>query len=240
MKQEAIDYLEQDILTNIDMLEVLELPRSAVVAVNEAGVLLQHGDLYLLSHAVGHATDFLPQMEQTLRQNPKQLVVLHSGELKETLERAFGFQTVMECRHAIYSHKKPVAYTLPEGTEIRPLDQTYFDFVCAHYHMVDDTSYIRERLDAGMFGVFVGGTIAGFVGTQEERPMGLLEILPEYRRLGLAFALEAHLINHLLSLGRVPFCQVAVYNEASFRLQQKLGLTLSDQIVYWLEQTCIQ
>ena len=52
--------------------------------------------------------------------------------------------------------------------------------------------------------------------------MGLLEILPEYRRLGLAYALEAHLINHLLSLGRVPFCQVALYNEASIRLQKKL------------------
>lgn len=240
MKQEAIDYLKQDILTNIDMLEVLELPRGAVVAADEAGVLLQHGDIYLLSHTVGHAADFLPQMEQTLWQNPKQLVVLHSSELKETLERAFGFQTVMECRHAVYFPTTPIPYVLPEGTEIRRLDGSYADFVHAHYHMVDDPAYIRERLDAGMFGVFVGGEIAGFAGTHEERPMGLLEILPEFRRLGLAYALEAHLINHLLSLGRVPFCQVAIYNEASIRLQEKLGLTLSGQVIYWLERERIQ
>jgi len=237
MKQEVIDYLKQDILTNIDMLEVLALPRAAVVAADDAGVLLSHGDLFLLASKPGRAAEFLPQMEQSLRQNPEQLVVLHSTELRETLEQEYGFQTVMECRHAIYFPKEPVAYTLPEGTEIRPLDSSYFDFVCAHYHMVEDPTYIHERLEEGMFGVFVGGEIAGFVGTHEERPMGLLEILPDYRRLGLAYALEAHLINHLLSLGRVPFCQVAVYNEASIRLQEKLGLVLSDQIIYWLAKT---
>ena len=100
--------------------------------------------------------------------------------------------------------------------------------------MVDDIGYIRDRIEAGMFGVFLKGEIAGFAGTHEERSMGLLEILPEYRRLGLAYALEAHLINHLLSQGRVPFCQVAIVNVASIRLQQKLGLTISDQVVYWL------
>ena len=88
-----------------------------------------------------------------------------------------------------------------------------------------------------MFGVFVRGEIAGFVGTHEEQTMGLLEILPEYRRLGLAYALEAHLINHLLSIGQTPFCQVAIHNEPSLRLQRKLGLTISDTVVYWLNYT---
>jgi tRNA (guanine37-N1)-methyltransferase len=85
-----------------------------------------------------------------------------------------------------------------------------------------------------MFGVFIGGEIVGFVGTHDEHSMGLLEILPEYRRLGLGYALEAHLINHLLSRGRVPFCQVAVYNEASILLQEKMGLEISTSVIYWL------
>ena len=126
---------------------------------------------------------------------------------------------------------------LPEGCEIRLLDAGYLDFVHAHYHMVDDVTYLSERLEAGMFGVFVRGEIAGFVGTHEEQTMGLLEILPEYRRLGLAYALEAHLLNHLLSIGQTPFCQVAIHNEPSLRLQRKLGLTISDTVVYWLNYT---
>ena len=234
VKQQAIGYLQRDVPANIDMLEVLALPKTAVVAAGEAGVLLFYDGLSFLASEPGHAAEFLPQMERTLAQNPGQLVVLHSGELRETLERDFGFQTMMECRHAIYRSKEPVPYALPAGAEIRLLDGSFADFVHAHYHAVDDAAYIRERLEEGMFGVFVGGEIAGFAGTHEERSMGLLEILPEYRRLGLAYALEAHLINHLLSLGRVPFCQVALRNEASIRLQQKLGLVLSDRIIYWL------
>jgi len=229
-----MDYLNRDILTNIDMLEVLELPASAVVLAHKDGVLLSHGDLFLLAHEPGKAQGFLPELTRDLMQKPEQLIVLHSDELRGTLERDFGFQTVMECRHAVYPSREPIPYTLPKGAVIRPLDQSHAEFVHAHYHMVDDFGYIKERIDAGMFGVFVDGEIAGFAGTHEERPMGMLEILPEFRRLGLAYALEAHLINRLLAENRVPFCQVALYNDSSIRLQQKLGLVLSQQIIYWL------
>lgn len=234
MKQQAIHYLQRDIMTNIDMLEVLQMPKAKVLAANDHGVLVSHGDLFLLAHEPGFATEFLPQITQTMPFNPEQLIVLHSDELRETLERDHGFQTVMECRHAVYRSTKPIPYTLPEGAVIRKLDERYVDFVHMHYHMVDDIDYIRERINEDMFGVFFVDEIVGFAGTHDERSMGMLEILPEYRRLGLAYALEAHLINHLLSLGRVAFCQVAVYNEASIKLQQKMGLAISERVIYWL------
>ena len=240
MKQRAYDYLKKDILTHIDMLEILHLPAAQVMLACENGVLLRHDDLLLLASEPGRAEMFLPAMTKDLTDSGEQLVVLHSSELKETLERAYGFQTVMECHHAVYTSTDRIPYTLPEGAEIRKLDARYVDFVHAHYHMVDDVSYIRERIEEDMFGVFIGGGIVGFAGTHDERSMGMLEILPEYRRLGLAYCLEAHLINHLLSLGRVPFCQVAVYNEASIRLQQKMGLELSTSSIYWLARGRMQ
>ncbi len=221
-------------MTNIDMLEVLQLPEASVLCADARGVLLRHGDLFLLSCEPGQAAAFLPLMTQQLEGAKERLIVLHSAELIRELERDHAFQTVMECRHAVYLSTEPIPYSLPAGAEIRKLDARYVDFVHAHYHMVDDIDYIRERIEADMFGVFVEGQIVGFAGTHDERPMGMLEILPEYRRLGLAYSLEAHLINHLLSQGRVPFCQVAVYNEASERLQRKLGLAISERIIYWL------
>ena len=234
MKQQAIDYLMRDRMANIDILEVLQLPRAGVLAVNDHGVLVSHGDLFLLAHEPDLAAEFLSLMETGLTQNPEQLVVLRSRELKDVLEADYGFQTVMECYHAVYPSTERIPYTLPEGAEIRKLDARYVDFVHAHYHMVDDINYIRERIEEDMFGVFFGEEIVGFAGTHEERSMGMLEILPDCRRLGLATALEAHLINYLISLGRVAFCQVAVYNDASIKLQQKMGLEISDRVIYWL------
>lgn len=224
----------RDRMANIDILEVLQLPRAEVLAVNDYGVLVSHGDLFFLAHEPGFSAEFLPLMEAGLTQNPEQLVVLRSRELKDVLEADYGFQTVMECYHAVYPSAERIPYTLPEGAEIRKLDARYVDFVHAHYHMVDDVNYIRERIEEDMFGVFFGEEIVGFAGTHEERSMGMLEILPDCRRLGLATALEAHLINYLISLGRVAFRQVAVYNDASIKLQQKMGLEISDRVIYWL------
>ena len=84
------------------------------------------------------------------------------------------------------------------------------------------------------FGAFVGGALAGFIGTHAEGSMGMLEIFPEYRRRGLGCALEAGLIRRLLERGEIPFCQVIEGNEASMRLQEKLGMTFSDEPVYWM------
>lgn len=223
-------------MANIDMLEVLALPKANVVLSNENGVLLEHDNVFFLSNNPGVQDLFLKAIADYPPAGNGRLVVARDRAVKEALEQDYGLKTVMECRHAVYQKRAPVPYILPEGAKIIMLDQSHLDFVHAHYHMVDDVDYIRERIEDGMFGVLVQGEIAGFVGTHEERPMGLLEILPEYRRLGLAYALEAHLINHLLSLGRVPFCQVALTNEPSIQLQQKLGLELSPTVIYWLSQ----
>ena len=42
------------------------------------------------------------------------------------------------------------------------------------------------------------------------------------------------MINHLLSQGRIPFGQVVKGNESSLRLQQKLGMVVSDSCLYWM------
>jgi len=227
-------------MTNIDMLEILLSPKGRVLAANDRGVLLEHDGLYLLANTPGYAGEFLPLITKNLNDSCDRIIVLHDSELKESLEQDYHYKTVMECYHAVYRSKEPLSYTLPEEAEIRKLDARYVDFVHAHYHMVDDIAYIRERIEEDMFGVFIRGEIVGFVGTHDERSMGLLEILPEYRRLGLGYALEAHLINHLLAQGRVPFCQVAIVNEASIRLQQKMGLEISTKVINWLARTCMR
>ncbi len=234
MKQRAFDYLGQNRLANIDMLEMLQLPDVRVVLAGGSGVLLEHDSLFALACEPGCGTRFLPLLTQGADASDERMIVLHGAELLDALTQDCGFTTIMDCRNAAYLLDTPVPYVLPQGAQIRPLDTGHVEFVHAHYRTVDDIGYIRERIEAGMFGVFVRGEPAGFCGTHDERSMGLLEILPDYRRLGLGYCLEAYLINHLLALGRVPFCQIAIQNTASLRLQQKLGLTLAPAVIHWL------
>ena len=234
MKTSSLAYLSRNFNKNIDMLEILPLPTARVLVASDSGVLIEHNGIYLLSCDAGTDAGYLPLLVEGLANDPERMIVLHSPALKEALVTTYGFQAFLDVRHGVYRKQEPVAYSLPEGAQIRRLDESHLSFVVSHYHMMDDETYLRERIEEGMYGVFVGGELAGFIGTHDEGSIGLLEILPKYRRLGLAFALEAYLINRLLEQGRVPFTQVSVDNEPSLALQRKLGMELSDATVHWL------
>lgn len=115
------------------------------------------------------------------------------------------------------------------------LDESHTDLVFEHYHMAPGRDYVAERLAAGaMTGAFLDGVLAGFIGIHEEGSIGMLEVLPAYRRRGLGYALEAGAIRRALKEGAIPYCQVIEGNTASMELQKKLGLEFSDGFVYWL------
>ena len=234
MNTSAIAYLSRDFNKNIDMLEILPLPTARVLAADDFGVLMEHNGLFLLSCDEGMEEAYLPRLVEGLTDETERMIVLHSPALKDALVQMYRFEAFLDVRHGAYRKAEPVSYTLPENAEIHRLDGSHLGFVLRNYHMMDDESYLRERIAEGMFGAFVGGELVGFIGTHDERSIGLLEVLPEYRRLGLAFALEAYLINRLLEQGRTPFCQVGIANEPSLALQRKLGMELSDATVHWL------
>ena len=236
MNQTAFDYLSRERLKNIDMLELLPLPTTEVLCAAPDGVLLHSDNLYLLSAEPDARERLWTILEDALASQAGEeiLLIAHDADTRGHFLGRHGFRILMDCVHGVYERNEPVSFPLPDGAQIRRLGMEHLDFVHAHYHTVDDVDYLSERIEEGMFGAFVEGKLAGFIGTHDERAMGLLEILPEYRRRGLAFALEGHLINHLLSIGRLPFGQVRIDNAPSLALQRSLGLTMSDAVVHWL------
>ena len=130
---------------------------------------------------------------------------------------------------------RPVPPAPVPGVELRILDESHTDLMFEHYHMAPGRDYVAERLAAGaMTGAFLDGVLAGFIGIHEEGSIGMLEVLPAYRRRGLGYALEAGAIRRALKEGASPYCQVIEGNTASMELQKKLGLEFSDGFVYWL------
>jgi tRNA (guanine37-N1)-methyltransferase len=232
-----MDFLKHDFLRHVDMIELLEMPDSSILYEGNDGALLYRDAMFSISCIPCAAKELLRRLIAHLPAQGDCYVVLHNPELKAPLLQEHGFHCLMDCFQCCYEQPVPVSYALPRGAVIRPLETRHLDFVHAHYRTVDDADYVRERIEAGMFGVFYGETPAGFIGTHDERSIGMLEVLPNYRKRGLAFALEAHMINHLLVLGRRAFCQVSVDNAASIALQKKLGMSVSDSVISWIERT---
>ena len=52
----------------------------------------------------------------------------------------------------------------------------------------------------------------------------------------MALALETYACNRLLSQGLTPYGQITVGNEAALALQEKLGLCVAKENIFWLEK----
>ncbi|MGI6254848.1 MAG: GNAT family N-acetyltransferase [Acutalibacter sp.] len=228
--EQARAYLERKPLEHVDMLEPIRRGMVEVTACREDGVLLYNvpGELYML------ASDSLQSAEALCREvESMDLVVAHSREAGEYLKERYGIPKCQPCTQAVYEGKD----LLPEDSafEIRTLGQEFFQIVLETYHSFSDPKYIRNRLDAGvMQGAFREGELAGFIGMHAEGSVGLLEVLPTFRRQGAATALMKHMVNWCLARGWIPFSQIWEGNEASFALHRQLGWTFCQEPLFWV------
>ena len=118
--------------------------------------------------------------------------------------------------------------------DIRPLTRESLDFVYQNYGHAS-REYLDARIRQGvMLGAYVEGALAGFIGEHVEGSMGLLHVMPAYRRMHLGYALERAAIRRTRLAGQIPFDQVAKTNDASIALQARLGMTRAKKTVYWI------
>lgn len=87
-----------------------------------------------------------------------------------------------------------------------------------------DIAYIRERLAEGpAVGIFRDGNLVGWALTHDDMAMGMLTVLPEYRRQGIALDITLALIARMRELGEVPIVHISKDNTMSMPLVKKLG-----------------
>ncbi len=144
----------------------------------------------------------------------------------------YGLTETLECFQAVYQSQdyQPLSGNL----RIEAATEEKLDIIMSHYKKLDEWE-VREVINRG--NLFIGyhkDEVVGFIGQHLEGSMGILEVFPEYRRKGYGTELERFMINHTLEEEKIPFCQIETDNEKSLELQRKLGLTLSEDKVYWL------
>lgn len=222
LREKAYAYLNQDVAQNIHMIQALKYRDPVIIAVTDRGVLLDYDRWLSLS------CDDVEAAKELLQFAPQGFtdIVVCREEVENYVAEAYGLKKHTVCVQT--SYQKQEKLPIPEGLDIRQLDMSFHDIVLEKYSLFHDPDYITDRINAGvMYGVFVEGKLAGFIGEHDEGSMGMLEIFPEYRRMGLGYALEAFQINRIVAEGRVPFDHVIIDNVKSFHLQEKLGMTFS-------------
>ena len=160
---------------------------------------------------------------------------LKNRQAAEFLKEKLGFIRLTPCSQWVYTKDTEPDFD-PCGIE--PMRREDIPLAAAHYRTLgDNTEYLTERMEKGrLWGIYIEDNLAGFAGIHSEGSAGMLEILPEYRRRGLAFRLESFIIARLLDMGAVPYCHVIDGNQASVKLQQKLGFERAEKPAVWISK----
>lgn len=219
-----------DKLGHIDMIDCIDRGFAQVEKADDRGVLLKNkgcGQFHLTARDPSFVKEALALCE------PGHTLVCHQDMLLDEAGERLGLWR-MDFHHGVYTGRMPPPKR-GEEPEIRALEPCWLDVISPYYYEDSERELLRRALAAGeVFGAFIEGRLAGFIGCHEEGTYGMLEVLPDFRRRGVGYALERHIIGWLLEQGRIPYCQVRPDNGASLSLQNRLGLQMSANVVHWL------
>lgn len=225
MKEKALEFLNKDYLLNVDMIECIRRDICRILYASDKAVLIvaDSGWVHMLS-----CEDRELGLELIKTHQPP-WVVLHQMDMREAVA-GLGYRIGDQCWQSAYTKTTPMEETL---ADIRRLDRRFLKRIADNYELADEGE-IAALLDAGViYGAFAGGELAGFIGRHEEGSVGLLFVFPEFRRMGIAEALERNYVNLELAEGNVAYGQIFVGNTPSRQLQEKLGMDFSDKFICW-------
>ena len=143
----------------------------------------------------------------------------------------YGFSDMLECFQAAYFGPPPPAD--PRLT-VREAEERDLPLLMENYDLLSPEEMARVVARGPLLLGYEGDRPVGFVGEHLEGSMGLLYVFPEFRRRGFASALERGMIARTMARGYIPFGQVEKDNLPSLRLQEKLGLTRSENLICWM------
>lgn len=223
MDIKAIENLNIDRVLERGTGKIIEQRPDAILVFDERskGLMLACDDA-----SVGEA-----MLERQLTEEHR-LLMISNVALGKAMFKKYDFADGLECfQVAYYSDDMPeVSGTL----DIRLAEEKDVQFLLENYDALSEEE-MREEVKLGniLLG-YEGNEIAGFVGEHLEGSIGLLHVLPKFRRKGYAIQLENAYIRKNMEAGFVPFGQVEIHNQASHALQEKLGLTRSEGTIIWM------
>ena len=223
--------MDLNTLENISIKRVIERGTAKILEQNENCILVYDE----VSKALMLDCVNIDEAERVLEANDVEnasLLIVSNTSLGKIIYEKYGFEDKLECFSLAYLKGEMPAKL--GGLSFREATMDDFPFISSEYDLIseDELKEVLERRN-----IVLGYTdegIVGFIGEHLEGSIGLLFILPEFRRRGYASELEKEMFRRTLAKGFIPFGQVVKTNEASLKLQESMGLTRSENTVLWM------
>ena len=222
-REEAMTILEKEPLRHFTMRALLNETRNAELhafgnCIHVRDLDRSDGFAYLAVDPEQDCSPLLP-----LFTGKEELVHVQGDWAADFIRRRFVTGLDSDCIQHVLPETVPVQGSDEGIVDLKPEDAEY---ILQHYSYQDVTTveYLRSRIvRAPAVGVLVEGVLAGFVMTHEEMTMGVMQVLPEYRRMGLATRLNAALVRRMRERGLPCIVEIVKDNTASLALAASTG-----------------
>ncbi len=242
--QDCKNWMMRQKLLHIDMIELINRGRARIVYRDADELLLRDmiSGIYFHTRMADVPTEW--NLPQELGKDERiECIAIHQREMVPFMEKYFHLKTDMECMQGAYTRKEklPVRGLYgPDGRgengfSIRVLSEKFIPFVTEHYSEIGTEEYVTDRIRHGaVYGAFYDEKIVGFIADHEEGSIGMLYVLPEYRKRHVAMALETYCMNLAIERGEIPYGQIVLGNEPSISLQEKMGICFAKETIVWM------
>ena len=161
-----------------------------------------------------------------------ELLILYDDALIAYAAETYGLTIDEKCRQVVWTAAEPPLCT--NSLSVRAASEEDID-LCLRVYRHSSEEDIRKAVGAGnvLLG-YEGEQFAGMIGLHSEGSIGMLEVLPAYRRKGYGAELEKAMIASRLRKGCIPFAHVYLSNAASLALQEHIGMACSEGTLTWL------
>ena len=160
--------------------------------------------------------------------------VCSSSAEGDAVNEKFGFKMKKPCYQILY--RKPFGVQIPQDTivkELPPTDEN-IDLVTATYTLGFPRADIKRLMtNYAFYATYTGGELSGYIGRHDEGSIGLLEVFPKFRRMGLGAFLVDYSVLKLTQKGEIAYCNIETTNEKSLKMHLKMNFIPSANLVYW-------
>jgi len=154
-------------------------------------------------------------------------------QLLERVHERFTCRWTLSCQRFYLPNNIEVPAPALEVSSISPADAEHI-YTNSNYQTYISVPYIKEQIEQGPgIAYHYNDKLVGWVLTHDDGAMGMLHVLDDFRRKGIAKALVVDLIRKIREAGRLPFTYVEPSNCASFELINGLGF-VPDRAIHWV------
>ena len=218
-----------NIANHCDLYAAKKRKNTKILYESDSSILMLDQDMPCLFLSCEN-TDEMNEIMKCIDLNQKLTVTLHQ---KELIPFFIGYHVYLKCVNALY-HESEINVISPKYP-VRQLNKNDIRQASLLYRKQEHNVYVEHCILKGVcYGMFDGDKLIGMIGEHDEEMMGLLESHPDYRRKGLAMALETFMMKVQNDKGKLVSAQIETDNAASLALHRKLGFEIGDELVYWL------